>query len=104
MLYQDKNHIIEVDYSKINWNTFFKERQKLYHSPKNKEMLPTVIIISLICIILNNAIVYEVIIWLCYYIYCQRNNEKMNHNPYILMNRKSCDNIMKAAKELGYLK
>lgn len=77
----------------FNWESFYKERHKLYHSPKNKEILPVVIFFSLICIILKDAIAYEIIIWFAYYQYCKSNNEKLNKNPEIIQMRKVFANI-----------
>ena len=58
-----------------------------YHSKKNKEALPTVIFLSCIVLIFNGAILFELIIWYFYYLYCKSNNDALNNSTSNLEKR-----------------
>lgn len=68
-------------------NKIDKEIYDTYHSKKNKEALPLVIFLTVITCIFNGSLLFQIIIWGCYYFYCLSNNEELNNNPDILKKR-----------------
>lgn len=58
-----------------------------YHDPKNKEMLPLVIILTLVFCLFNGAILFQILLWWWYYDYCKTNNDKLNNNKANLERR-----------------
>lgn len=64
-----------------------KQIHDTYHSKKNKEVLPIVIFFSVIAIIFKGALLWEVLIWGSYYLYCVHNNNKLNNDPANLKER-----------------
>lgn len=65
-----------------------KQIYETYNDPKNKEILPIVIFFSVIAIIFNSVLFYEMLIWGAYYYYCKSNNNKLNTDPRNLENRR----------------
>lgn len=66
-----------------------EDRRYLYHSYKNEEALPFVLIATVICLIFyNGGIIVLAFLWCWYLIYCSINTEKLNNNPEILEARK----------------
>lgn len=60
----------------------------LYHSYKNREWLPTVVIISIICLIFGaKGIIFDLVLWGIYGYYCLQNNWELNNDPIILYRR-----------------
>ena len=61
----------------------------LYHSYKNEKALIYVIVISFLVFFVKMGFVCSIGVWLLYYLYCERNNAKLNNDPYILKRRES---------------
>lgn len=59
-----------------------------YHSEENKKVLPIFIFFSAIIVIFNNFIIFEVLLWISYYLICKLNNDELNRNPRNLEERK----------------
>ena len=76
----------------MNWVD--KALYETYHSKKNKQALPTVIIISAICLILHDALGMEIIIWTCYYLYCKKNNRDLEFDEENLRKRQHMIDII----------
>lgn len=64
-----------------------KQIYDTYHSKKNKEALPIFIFFGVIAIIFKNAVFYESVIWMIYYLYCSYNNAQLNKDPKNLKER-----------------
>ena len=64
-----------------------KQIYDTYHDKRNKEVLPIVLVFSVIAIIFKNPLFWEILIWGFYWVYCSNNNEKLNKDPQNLKNR-----------------
>ena len=61
----------------------------LYHHYKNENALIPVIILSALCFFLKGGgIIVSIVIWIWYFCYCNKNNEILNNDPGILLERK----------------
>ena len=58
-----------------------------YYSRKNKEILPSFIIISLFLLVCSNCIFLEICLWTIYVVVCSNNNEKLRSCPTVIKER-----------------
>ena len=65
-----------------------KEIHNTYHDPKNKDILPIIIFFSVIFVLFKGAILFELLLWGGYYLYCLSNNNALNNNKYNVEKRK----------------
>lgn len=70
-----------------NLDNVNKKLYHTYHSKKNREVLPIVIFWSVIVIIFNNPLFWELLVWGIYYLYCDSNNKKLVNDPENLRER-----------------
>ena len=60
----------------------------LYHHIKNENALIPVIVSSVLCLFLNGGgSIVSIGIWVWYFYYCQKNNERLNNDPEVLYER-----------------
>lgn len=59
-----------------------------YHSEENKKILPIFIFFSVIILIFNNFIIFEILLWGAYFGICKLNNDALNRDPKNLEERK----------------
>ena len=63
-----------------------------YYSSKNKEILPSFIVIGVFFLICSNAVFLEVCLWTVYAAMCAYNNQKLRSCP---MNKKEREFLIK---------
>ena len=51
-----------------------------YHDKKNKEILPIIIVLTLVFCIFNGGFLFQILLWSWYYYYCKTNNNKLNND------------------------
>lgn len=75
-----------------NKNNIDKEIYDTYYSKKNKEVLPIIIFFSFVFLIFRGSIIFEAILWGCYALYCNNNNQNLRNNQE---NIKQREHLMK---------
>lgn len=68
-------------------NYWKQEKKRLYHSYKNENALPWVIIGTALLFFCNGGIPCIIVLWLWYSSYCKKNNEALNKDPGVLRDR-----------------
>ena len=58
-----------------------------YYSEKNKEILPSFVVISLFFLICSNRLLLELGLWIIYAAICANNNEKLRNCPTAIRER-----------------
>ena len=59
-----------------------------YYSKKNKEILPSFIVVSLFFLICSNCLFLEIGLWSIYAMVCANNNERLRNCPTVIRERK----------------
>lgn len=80
-------------------NDYERYKRRLYHSYKNENALPWVIIGSFILIFINNGIPCAIALWFWYICYCAKNNEALNRDPDVLKDREIVRQIEEKYKD-----
>ena len=60
----------------------------LYHHPNNPKPLGSVITLSVFLIFIKGGILGVIVLWICYAVWCQNNNTRLDNDPYIQKLRK----------------
>lgn len=74
-------------------NEWERHKKRLYHSYKNENALPYVIIGSILLLFCKGGIPCIIALWLWYASYCSKNNEALNNDPEILRDREICKKL-----------
>lgn len=64
-----------------------KKIHDTYYSSKNKEILPSFIVIGIFFLICSNGIILEICLWVVYAIICEDNNKKLRNCPTVKRER-----------------
>ena len=65
----------------------------LYHHFKNENALLPVIIFSCLAIFITPGVVWSLVIWIYYILYCVRNNKALDNDPQVLKERETWKKI-----------
>lgn len=68
-------------------NDYERYKKRLYHSYKNENVLPWVIICSVLLFFCKEGIPCIIVLWLWYASYCSKNNKALNNDPDVLKTR-----------------
>lgn len=77
----------------------FKGEDKLYHSSKNKQVLPKLIPISIFIFFCKSGYIVVILMWISYAIWCCYNNRELDNDPLVLKKREEYNRIRRNAKE-----
>ena len=58
-----------------------------YYSSKNKEVLPSFVVVGLFLLLCSNFIIFEICLWAIYAFICYSNNEKLRSCPTVIKER-----------------
>lgn len=70
----------------------------LYHSYKNENALPWVIILSAFGIFCKGGLAFCIVLWIVYAIYCKHNNHMLDIDPETIKQRQLVNEIKEKYK------